>query len=125
MQKIFKLILQKIISKDSSGLAASRNHRIQQQNCFNYRSMAFNQKHFEELRKWVDIKTNHQKTSDDLEFKVMSYNILAQDLLQMHPYLYHHHDRQALQWQNRYKLILREILEERPDILCLQEGNFN
>lgn len=104
------------------GLAASTHFKIQQQNYSNYRNMALNKKHFDEFRKWSDIKTSGHQHSGDLEFKVMSYNILAQDLLQMHPYLYHHHNRQSLQWPNRYRLILHEVLDIRPDILCLQEG---
>lgn len=54
-------------------------------------------------------------------FKLMSYNILAQELLSTHKYLYHDHDQTALNWAHRYKRLLAEISSTSPDILCLQE----
>ncbi len=54
-------------------------------------------------------------------FKLMSYNILAQDLLNTHRYLYHSHDQNALNWKHRYHRILTEINDVAPSILCLQE----
>lgn len=54
-------------------------------------------------------------------FKMMSYNILAQELLTTHKYLYHDHDQTALNWPYRFKRLMCEISETKPDILCLQE----
>ncbi|XP_054261476.1 uncharacterized protein LOC128985707 isoform X2 [Macrosteles quadrilineatus] len=54
-------------------------------------------------------------------FKVMSYNVLAQTLLEGHMYLYKNHDRRALGWARRWGLIYEEIKDENPEILCLQE----
>lgn len=80
----------------------------------------FNQRPF---RRWIDVKSSHQNLSNQ-EFKVMSYNILAQDLLEIHRYLYDYHDPRAINWPHRYELIIHEILDCKPDILCLQEGLF-
>ena len=73
------------------------------------------------FRRWIDVKS-YQRGESDQEFKVMSYNILAQDLLDIHRYLYDNHDPRALNWPHRYELIVHEILENKPDILCLQES---
>jgi protein angel len=54
-------------------------------------------------------------------FILMSYNILAQDLLDGHNYLYAQHDQTALDWSHRYRILMREILSLQPQILCLQE----
>jgi protein angel len=51
----------------------------------------------------------------------MSYNILAQDLLDTHHYLYSSHDKNALDWSYRYHLLMCEIHARRPQIICFQE----
>uniref|UniRef100_A0A182MCT7 Endonuclease/exonuclease/phosphatase domain-containing protein n=1 Tax=Anopheles culicifacies TaxID=139723 RepID=A0A182MCT7_9DIPT len=58
---------------------------------------------------------------DRIEFTLMSYNILAQDLLDSHAALYNEHDPQALPWKQRSKRLLAEIDTIKPDILCVQE----
>lgn len=57
----------------------------------------------------------------DIPFTLMSYNILAQDLLEMHQDLYTKHDPVALMWAHRYDRLIAEINAVMPDILCLQE----
>ncbi|KAK9875648.1 hypothetical protein WA026_009446 [Henosepilachna vigintioctopunctata] len=54
-------------------------------------------------------------------FTLMSYNVLAQDLVENHRYLYKHHDNDALGWQVRWVNILKEIGDANPDIICFQE----
>lgn len=49
-------------------------------------------------------------------FKVMSYNVLAQTLLEGHMYLYKNHDRRALGWARRWGLIYEEIKDENPEV---------
>lgn len=56
------------------------------------------------------------------DFTVMSYNILAQDLLEANAYLYVHCSESVLVWSTRLKGIIQEIQSNRPDILCLQEA---
>uniref|UniRef100_A0A2A4K1Z1 Endonuclease/exonuclease/phosphatase domain-containing protein n=1 Tax=Heliothis virescens TaxID=7102 RepID=A0A2A4K1Z1_HELVI len=51
----------------------------------------------------------------------MSYNVLAQSLLETHSFLYEECERQCLLWENRSKLLYQEIIDQSPDILCIQE----
>ncbi|KAM9777593.1 protein angel homolog 1 [Neosynchiropus ocellatus] len=60
-----------------------------------------------------------------LDFTVMSYNILAQDLLEAHEELYLHCPLEVLDWNYRCKILLQEIRRSLPDILCLQEVQEN
>lgn len=50
------------------------------------------------------------------EFTVMSYNILAQYLLEGHPELYIHCSDKVLVWSTRLKGIIQEIKTWRPDV---------
>lgn len=50
-------------------------------------------------------------------FTVMSYNVLAQDLVNEHQYLYHQHDRKALIWEVRWRNLLHEINEHKPEVM--------
>ncbi len=55
--------------------------------------------------------------------RTMSYNLLADNLAHEHSReLYNSSPRFALEWGYRRKLILREICEYLPDVLCLQGG---
>ncbi|KAI3367788.1 hypothetical protein L3Q82_026625, partial [Scortum barcoo] len=63
------------------------------------------------------------KTS--MDFTVMSYNILADDLLEANQDLYTHCPLEVLDWSYRWSLLLDEILKWAPDILCLQEVQEN
>lgn len=56
-----------------------------------------------------------------MEFKVMSYNILSQELLERHMYLYSKCRDQDLQWDNRVRALLTQIIAHNADIVCLQE----
>ncbi|GAA6213682.1 protein angel homolog 1 [Lates japonicus] len=60
-----------------------------------------------------------------MDFTVMSYNILAQDLLEANQDLYMHCPLEVLDWNYRCSLLLEEILKWAPDILCLQEVQEN
>lgn len=48
--------------------------------------------------------------------KVLSYNILAQNLLEMHPYLYSYHDPQYLSWDYRSEALIKEFAEFDADV---------
>ncbi|KAL5285929.1 ANGEL1.2 family protein [Megaselia abdita] len=61
--------------------------------------------------------TNHPGQN----FTFISYNILAQDLLEEHSHIYKYHDSRFMNWTTRLQNLQREILTLRPDILCLQE----
>ena len=51
-----------------------------------------------------------------LVFNVMSYNVLSQDLLQSHRYLYHKHKASALKWKHRSHILYSEIQEANADV---------
>ncbi|XP_058462443.1 protein angel homolog 2 isoform X2 [Malaya genurostris] len=74
----------------------------------------------EKCRKWCNVSSVRRNT-DDVAFTVMSYNILAQDLLDFHANLYDKHEHAALAWPHRYDRLIAEINLVKPDILCLQE----
>lgn len=58
---------------------------------------------------------------NSLKFTVLSYNVLAQHLLEEHTYLYKNVDPDALDWNSRSHRILREVKDAKADVLCLQE----
>ncbi|XP_037550480.1 protein angel homolog 1 [Nematolebias whitei] len=63
--------------------------------------------------------------SASMDFTVMSYNILAQDLLELNEHLYIHCPPEVLDWNYRCSLLLKEIENWTPNILCLQEVQEN
>ncbi|XP_065091691.1 protein angel homolog 2 [Ochlerotatus camptorhynchus] len=79
----------------------------------------------ETCRKWKTIPSSARRGPEDVQFTLMSYNILAQDLLKMHEDLYDQHDPVTLSWPHRYDRLISEINLVRPDILCLQEMQDN
>ncbi|XP_031134567.1 protein angel homolog 1 isoform X1 [Sander lucioperca] len=64
-------------------------------------------------------------TKASMDFTVMSYNILAEDLLKANQELYTHCPLEVLDWSYRCSLLLEEIKKWEPDILCLQEVQEN
>lgn len=84
------------------------------------------------LRKWEYTKLGKELQqrqikfpSHSLKFTVLSYNVLAQNLLEEHTYLYRKADPEALDWDSRSERILREVRDHQADILCLQEIQSN
>ncbi|KAG5870482.1 hypothetical protein JTB14_001676 [Gonioctena quinquepunctata] len=72
------------------------------------------------LRTWEKININPSNKPSFI-FTLMSYNVLAQDLLEQHPYLYRDHNTEYLMWETRWNNLIKEISKFSPDILCLQE----
>ncbi|XP_026331900.1 protein angel homolog 2 isoform X2 [Hyposmocoma kahamanoa] len=73
-----------------------------------------------DFRIWEPVS----KRSDDgkvFKFKVVSYNVLAQYLLECHPYLYTECAPYNLKWNVRAAKLYDEIMKLAPDIFCLQE----
>lgn len=54
--------------------------------------------------------------TDGFQFKVMSYNVLAQYLLECHPYLYTDCYPKNLKWKVRASKIYDEVLSMSPDV---------
>lgn len=77
---------------------------------------------FDKLRTWQPTSFGRKlEQMDDSNnpgffFTVMSYNVLAQDLLQEHQYLYHEHDKKALPWEVRWTNLLHEINKHSPEV---------
>lgn len=55
-------------------------------------------------------------TMSTMNFTVMSYNILAQDLLEANQELYRHSPLEVLDWNYRYILLIEEIQKWAPDV---------
>lgn len=55
-------------------------------------------------------------TKASMDFTVMSYNILAQDLLEANQELYTHCPLEVLDWKFRCSLLLEEIMKWTPDV---------
>lgn len=51
-----------------------------------------------------------------MDFTVMSYNLLAQDLLELNQHLYAHCPLEVLAWNYRYNLLVEEIKKWTPDV---------
>lgn len=81
-------------------------------------------------RRWMQLRnvgSSGRRRSEPLPstFKVVSYNILAQDLLLEHLYLYMGIQQEWLTWRRRQQNLQRELLKLDPDILCLQEMQYD
>ncbi|XP_048804960.1 protein angel homolog 1 isoform X1 [Lagopus muta] len=82
-------------------------------------------------RDWEDLSVQPcelelgSKKNPIFEFRVMSYNILAQDLVEQGHALYLHCHPDILNWDYRLPNILQEIQHWDPDVLCLQEVQEN
>ncbi|NXD59086.1 ANGE1 protein, partial [Corvus moneduloides] len=82
-------------------------------------------------RDWEDLSVQPcvleqvSKTTPLFEFRVMSYNILAQDLVEQGHDLYVHCHPDILNWNYRLPNLLQEIQHWDPDVLCLQEVQEN
>lgn len=55
-----------------------------------------------------------------LPFSLMSYNVLAQELLVDNKYLYRNHPTQVLNWDYRKKKLLEEFSAHQPDVSSVQ-----
>ncbi|XP_052889321.1 protein angel [Anopheles moucheti] len=114
-------------------IANKMNQSAPQNNQF---SRCLNQNvNYDTYRRWEPVRENGNRRSkgskpkpctnvcarERVEFTLMTYNILAQDLLNSHVALYNEHDPQALPWKHRSKRLMAEIDTVKPDILCVQE----
>ncbi|XP_014094846.2 protein angel [Bactrocera oleae] len=77
-------------------------------------------------RRWERVKSETETTiGNSKTYTLLSYNILAQDLLTEHLYLYVGVEPSMLRWDHRLLRLTEEIQYIKPDILCLQEMQFN
>ncbi|CAN6221709.1 unnamed protein product [Urochloa humidicola] len=71
-------------------------------------------------RRWVSSEDASSSSSGDA-CTIMSYNILADCNARNHPDLYRDVPWDAMRWDSRRRLIIREIRHWDPDLVCLQE----
>ncbi|XP_039597532.1 protein angel homolog 1 isoform X2 [Polypterus senegalus] len=105
-------------------LVDSLSWQIPSMTSFHLLEQEVKERQWEDLTKtWSDFYT--QKPSNNgcqIEFTVMSYNILSQNLLEANPTLYAHCPIEVLSWNIRLHNLLQEFRMWDPDILCLQEA---
>jgi protein angel len=53
---------------------------------------------------------------DYFMLRLLSFNILAQNLLEDHSYLYINHNKKALNWKIRKQLLLQEITDAEANV---------
>uniref|UniRef100_A0A158R4G1 Endo/exonuclease/phosphatase domain-containing protein n=1 Tax=Syphacia muris TaxID=451379 RepID=A0A158R4G1_9BILA len=70
------------------------------------------------IRRWEKIKLNDD---EKVWFRVCSYNILCQDVMEKTGFLYKHLRNCTASWVTRSKLLTKEFAMIDADILCLQE----
>ena len=72
----------------------------------------------------TDLWSKRQSTPKGcIEFGFLSWNILSQDLIDVHRYLYSQCYWQDLEWVNRWDRIKQTISQRDLKIICLQEVN--
>ncbi|KAK3128915.1 hypothetical protein QOZ80_6BG0468180 [Eleusine coracana subsp. coracana] len=71
-------------------------------------------------RHWVSSYDASTSSSEDA-CTIMSYNILADYNARKHSDLYWDVPWEAMRWDSRRRLIIREIRHWEPDLVCLQE----
>ncbi|XP_031833315.1 protein angel isoform X2 [Nomia melanderi] len=78
---------------------------------------------YKTMRQWTLIKKEKLASNSEEFFivRLLSFNILAQCLLDTYPFLYKGHDKRALSWKIRRQLLLQEILGAQANVICLQE----
>ncbi|XP_032686865.1 protein angel homolog 2 [Odontomachus brunneus] len=86
-------------------------------------NQAFDRQRYNTIRKWKRFGKGKPNSNAENYFtlRLLSFNILAQNLLETHSYLYKDHDPAALSWVTRKPLVLQEIFEAEANIICLQE----
>ncbi|XP_076464289.1 protein angel homolog 2-like isoform X2 [Babylonia areolata] len=72
-----------------------------------------------------DVLAAQGNSRHPVTFTVMSYNILAQDLINLNPDLYTFSSPESLNWEQRRCRLVAEIVYHNADILCLQEVQEN
>jgi mRNA deadenylase 3'-5' endonuclease subunit Ccr4 len=74
-------------------------------------------------RDWVNV--NGLPRNQGFVFTLLNYNILSQQLLEQHSYLYQEHQKNALRWNHRFYNIVGEIFRIQPDLCMFQVSIYN
>jgi protein angel len=79
-------------------------------------------------RPLYDFRTWQTESKDKLKtgtkVRVLSYNVLAQDLLESNTFLYRDMDPAWLAWKRRWKFLMWEVKHFDPDVVTFQEVQF-
>ncbi|XP_066944809.1 uncharacterized protein [Macrobrachium rosenbergii] len=81
----------------------------------------------EELRKWhttrlgEEVFIHHRVRKSDTVFTLLSYNVLAQQLLMDNQFLYRECNESHLDWRYRWALLQYEVQDLEPDVILFQE----
>ncbi|XP_044020777.1 protein angel homolog 2 isoform X2 [Aphidius gifuensis] len=111
-------ILELCLSKNDS----SRQNNYVSNNNIPSNHYVMSKKKYNEIRQWKTIEKGTSFNADtDFALRLLSYNILAQNLLETHSYLYKNHNYRALDWKHRKFLIQQEILNANANVICIQE----
>ena len=74
---------------------------------------------FDFRRHWKDSslgRRHKNKPYPGMDFTVMSYNVLAQNLIEMNDYLYHHCPQFIMEWEFRKNNLIREMADINSDV---------
>lgn len=77
-----------------------------------------NDDHSQLKRDWVSV--NGLPRNQGFVFTLLNYNILSQQLLEYHSYLYRDHQNNALRWNQRFYNLVGEIFRIQPDLCMFQ-----
>ena len=101
---------------------SAANTRAETPICLKDKSVADKQR-YKAMRRWKHVKKEKVASNSEESFilRLLSFNILAQYLLETYPFLYKEHDKWALYWNIRRQLLLQEIIEAQANVICLQE----
>lgn len=69
-------------------------------------------------RHWetINVGKGDQSNHPGITFTIMNYNVLAQELITAHPYLYRSHIAEALDWKVRWRNLYEEIKHYKCDV---------
>uniref|UniRef100_T1J976 Endonuclease/exonuclease/phosphatase domain-containing protein n=1 Tax=Strigamia maritima TaxID=126957 RepID=T1J976_STRMM len=105
---------------DAANYAELNVDRASDAPVINYQSTDYHAQSLNYLRRWEPVVMD-PLSYDGQEFTIMSYNVLAQQLLELNSRLYVHCNQQILSWDYRKQRLLTELQNSDADILCLQE----
>eukprot|EP00088_Acartia_fossae_P018100 TRINITY_DN20407_c0_g2_i4.p1 TRINITY_DN20407_c0_g2~~TRINITY_DN20407_c0_g2_i4.p1 ORF type:complete len:581 (+),score=97.10 TRINITY_DN20407_c0_g2_i4:139-1881(+) len=84
------------------------------------------------VRDWVytrlgnDLVTGARRARPyDVQFRIMTYNLLSRHRLHKHRQSFKNKQEDHLSWPHRLEAVTREVTFVKPDILCVQELDFN
>jgi len=89
-----------------------------------HRVLSKEQSRLHEVRSWTTQNAGMRVKTEGTKFRLLSYNVLAQDLLESNRGLYRDMDPVYLAWKKRWELMKKEIIHYQPHIVTLQEVQF-